>query len=63
MANDGLLPQSFSKIHHKYHTPHITTIVTGAMAALISGILPIGILGELVSIGTLLAFVIVCISG
>jgi APA family basic amino acid/polyamine antiporter len=62
MANDGLLPQSFSKIHHKYHTPHITTIVTGAMAALISGILPIGILGELVSIGTLLAFVIVCIS-
>lgn len=62
MANDGLLPQSFSKIHHKYHTPHVTTIVTGLLAALISGILPIGILGELVSIGTLLAFVIVCVS-
>ncbi len=62
MANDGLLPKSFSKIHPKYHTPHVTTIITGFFAAIISGILPIGILGELVSIGTLLAFVIVCAS-
>ncbi len=62
MANDGLLPKSFSKLHPKYRTPYVTTIMTGAAAAVISGVLPINILGELVSIGTLLAFVIVCVS-
>ncbi|MDP4204388.1 MAG: amino acid permease [Bacteroidota bacterium] len=62
MANDGLLPKSFAKVHPKFRTPYITTIITGAIAALIAGVLPIGILGELVSIGTLLAFVIVCTS-
>jgi APA family basic amino acid/polyamine antiporter len=60
MAKDGLLPQAFTVVHKKFKTPYITTIVTGAFAALISGIFPIGVLGELVSIGTLLAFVIVC---
>lgn len=60
MAKDGLLPASFAKIHKKFHTPYITTIITGVAAALIAGALPINILGELVSIGTLLAFVIVC---
>ncbi|MGV8135664.1 MAG: amino acid permease [Mangrovibacterium sp.] len=62
MAKDGLLPKSFSKLHPKFRTPHITTILTGAVAAVMSGLLPINILGELVSIGTLLAFTIVCIS-
>ncbi|HEY5511240.1 MAG TPA: amino acid permease [Prolixibacteraceae bacterium] len=60
MAKDGLLPQAFTVVHKKFKTPYITTIVTGAFAALIAGIFPIGVLGELVSIGTLLAFVIVC---
>ena len=62
MAKDGLLPKSFAKVHPKFRTPHITTIVTGAFAAVIAGLFPIGLLGELVSIGTLLAFVIVCAS-
>ncbi|MFA6539987.1 MAG: amino acid permease [Bacteroidota bacterium] len=61
MANDGLLPASFSKVHPKFKTPYITTILTGSVAAIVAGLFPIGILGELVSIGTLLAFVIVCI--
>lgn len=60
MAKDGLLPSAFTVVHKKYKTPYITTMVTGAFAALIAGIFPIGVLGELVSIGTLLAFVIVC---
>ncbi|MDZ4864031.1 MAG: amino acid permease [Gemmatimonadota bacterium] len=60
MANDGLLPAVFGKVHPKFRTPYVSTIVTGIVAALIAGLFPIGLLGELVSIGTLLAFVIVC---
>jgi basic amino acid/polyamine antiporter, APA family len=60
MAKDGLLPPAFTVVHKKFKTPYITTMVTGAVAAVIAGIFPIGVLGELVSIGTLLAFVIVC---
>jgi APA family basic amino acid/polyamine antiporter len=60
MSKDGLLPPVFSKVHPKYKTPYISTIITGSIAMIIAGILPINILGELVSIGTLLAFVIVC---
>lgn len=59
MSKDGLLPKSFSKVHPKYHTPYMTTILTGGVAMFVAGIFPIGLLGELVSIGTLLAFVIV----
>jgi len=62
MSKDGLLPKSFSKVHSKFQTPYITTILTGSVAAIVAGLFPINILGELVSIGTLLAFVIVCIS-
>jgi basic amino acid/polyamine antiporter, APA family len=62
MAKDGLLPQVFSKVHPKFKTPYVSTIITGSVAMIVSGILPISILGELVSIGTLLAFIIVCIS-
>ena len=62
MSKDGLLPPVFSKVHPKFKTPYISTIVTGSVAMVIAGILPISILGELVSIGTLLAFIIVCIS-
>ena len=60
MSRDGLLPPVFGKVHPKYQTPYITTILTGVVAAIVAGILPIDLLGELVSIGTLLAFVIVC---
>ncbi len=61
MAHDGLLWKRFAKVHPKYKTPHVTTIVTGLFSALFAGLFPIGLLGELVSIGTLLAFVIVSI--
>ncbi len=61
MAKDGLLPAVFGKVHPKYQTPYVTTILTGLVAGIVAGIFPIGILGELVSIGTLLAFVIVCV--
>lgn len=61
MANDGLLPASFAKLHPKYKTPYVTTILTGSVAAIAAGFLPIGELGHMVAIGTLLAFVIVCI--
>jgi len=61
MASDGLLWKSFAKTHSKYKTPHITTIVTGSVAAFFAGLFPIGLLGEMVSIGTLLAFVIVSV--
>ncbi len=61
MAQDGLLWKSFAKVHPKYQTPHVTTIVTGIVSAFFAGFFPIGLLGEMVSIGTLLAFVIVSI--
>ena len=60
MSKDGLLPPVFSAVHPKYRTPWIAQLLTGAIAMLIAGLFPIGLLGELVSIGTLLAFAIVC---
>jgi basic amino acid/polyamine antiporter, APA family len=62
MAVDGLLPKVFTKVHPSFKTPHVTTAVTGIVSATLAGLFPIGVLSELVSIGTLLAFVIVCIS-
>ena len=61
MAQDGLLWKCFAKIHSNFKTPHYSTLITGFFTALMAGIFPIGLLGELVSIGTLLAFMIVCI--
>jgi basic amino acid/polyamine antiporter, APA family len=61
MARDGLLPPFFGRVHPRFRTPSTGTIVTGASAAVIGGLFPVRILGELVSIGTLAAFVTVCI--
>jgi APA family basic amino acid/polyamine antiporter len=60
MSKDGLLPPIFSAVHPKFRTPWIAQILTGAVAMVVAGLFPIGLLGELVSIGTLLAFAIVC---
>ncbi len=59
MAKDGLMPAWAGRLHPRYRTPHVSTIVTGVVVALAAGLTPIGTLGNLVSIGTLMAFVIV----
>ena len=61
MSKDGMIPPLFSQVHQRFRTPWKSTIVTGIFAAILTGFLPLDILGELVSIGTLLAFVIVCL--
>jgi APA family basic amino acid/polyamine antiporter len=61
MARDGLLPPLFLRVHSRFGTPLAGTIIVGAFAALIAGLFPIEVLGELVSIGTLLAFMSVCV--
>jgi len=60
MSKDGLLPPVFSAVHPRFRTPWLASAVTGVFAMAFAGLLPIGLLGELVSIGTLLAFAIVC---
>lgn len=61
MARDGLLPKSiFSVVHPKYRTPHRSTLLTGGLMMLAAGFLPIRMLEEMVSIGTLMAFALVC---
>ena len=60
MARDGFLPRMFAAVHPRFHTPHRGTIITGIFAAALAAFFPINFLALLVSIGTLLAFVVVC---
>jgi APA family basic amino acid/polyamine antiporter len=62
MARDGLLPKAFAVIHPKFRTPWIGTILLGILIAVAASFLPISILGDLVSLGTAVAFSIVCLS-
>lgn len=59
MARDGMIPQSLVKIHPKYGTPHLITMVAGGVVAILSGLLPINIIAELCNMGTLVAFILV----
>jgi basic amino acid/polyamine antiporter, APA family len=61
VSRDGLLPPAFSRIHPKYRTPYIPTTLTGLAVGIAAAFLPIDELGEMTSIGTLFAFVLVCI--
>ena len=60
MSRDGLLPQGVSKVHPRFGTPYITTIITCVVVALVAGVTQIQVVGEMTSIGTLFAFVVVC---
>jgi basic amino acid/polyamine antiporter, APA family len=61
MSRDGLLPPLFGRVHPRFRTPHLSTLLTGSVMAVAAGLLPLGILSQLVSIGSLLAFLLVCI--
>jgi basic amino acid/polyamine antiporter, APA family len=62
MARDGLLPKIFSRVHPKFHTPYINTMLVGTITAVAAGFFDINLLGDMTSVGTLAAFAIVCLS-
>jgi len=61
MARDGFLPQVFATVHPKFRTPTLSTVIIGVVVAVFAGIFPLDVLGDLVSVGTLFAFILVCI--
>ncbi len=61
MARDGLLPAALARLHPRFGTPWLLTLVVGGAVAVLAGVVPLAALAELVSIGTLFAFVVVCI--
>ncbi|SDF46451.1 amino acid permease [Dyella sp. 333MFSha] len=60
MGRDGLLPKVFTTVHPKYRTPHLNTVITGVGIALLAAVFPLNVLGDLTSMGTLIAFCAVC---
>ena len=62
MARDGLLPGFFSRVHPRFRTPHLSTLIVGLVVALVAGFTPIDIVAELTNIGTLAAFVLVSLA-
>jgi APA family basic amino acid/polyamine antiporter len=62
MSRDGLLPQGVSEVHPRFQTPYITTIITCVIVAIVAALVPIQVVGEMTSIGTLFAFVVVCLA-
>jgi basic amino acid/polyamine antiporter, APA family len=60
MSRDGLLPKGISRVHPRFGTPYITTIITCVVVAIVAGLTQIQVVGEMTSIGTLFAFVVVC---
>jgi APA family basic amino acid/polyamine antiporter len=62
MSRDGLLPKIFSKVHPRFHTPYINTLLVGTITAVAAGFFDINVLGDMTSVGTLAAFAIVCLS-
>jgi len=61
MSRDGLLPKLFGRVHPRFRTPHLSTLLTGAIVAVAAGLLPLTTLSQLVSMGTLLAFTLACV--
>lgn len=61
MASDGLLPTFFGAVHERHHTPHRTTLLVGAVGGILAAVFPLSLLGDLLSMGTLLAFATVCV--
>ena len=62
MANDGLLPPVFARVHPTLRTPYISQILIGLVVAATAAVAPIDVLSELVGVGTLFAFILVCIA-
>src|SRR5262249_25866767 len=62
MSRDGLLPPLFGRVHRRFRTPHLSTMLTATIIAVLAGLTPIDVLGQLVSIDTLLAFVLVSLA-
>ena len=62
MSNDGLLPPVFARVHPKLRTPYISQIVIGVVVASVAAVAPIDVLSELVGVGTLFAFILVCVA-
>jgi APA family basic amino acid/polyamine antiporter len=61
MSHDGMLPKAFGRVHPRYRTPHVGTVIVAAIALVLAGLFPVDVLGDVVSMGTLLAFTTVCI--
>ncbi|KAJ2797724.1 hypothetical protein H4R20_005084 [Coemansia guatemalensis] len=59
MARDGMFPKIFGRLHHRFKTPYVPTILAGTVCAVLAGVLPVDILGDMTSVGTLLAFILV----